>query len=340
MSRPTVFFFELAIAGMVLALSGSASARDNEPMPKISIDPASVVVGDKVTVQFDGWPQGAVAVGVCGNQALRGTEDCAVLGDEALTINSSKPRLVQLAVQAPPVPCPCVIRASTPDSNVVATAALQIRGFAVGPSIAPPGPAQSAQLGVDAKVKGAGGGLLTSAAAAFGGPVKRELVLTLRNRGLTPLTGLRTVAEVGRDAHSGAPIATRTVRTLAPNAAVTVKIPIHIDAPTYGSYTVHGTVYGLAAPVTFHTETDADPWAVELLLPIALVIIAEILRKKERDRRRAEERASMATLAAEPIVLEPASTNGNGHGTYEEPVTIELSIPEPTSATAAGGGQR
>jgi hypothetical protein len=337
-SRPVLVLVELTVAGTMIFLASNPPALAAAAAPQITVQPTSAMLGDTVVVRFDQWPDGPVAVGVCGNQALRGSQDCAVTGDEALTINGRAPQLSGLRLEAPPVPCPCVIRAATPAGSVVATTPIEVRGFPTGPPILPSGPASADQLSVSGVVVDDQRGSILS--AAFAGPAARELVVTLRNRGLTPIKDLRIVSNVGRG-NDGAPIATRTVRSLPASAVRKVRVPFHLGAPSYGTYTVHGTVYGLATSVTFHTRTDADPWALELMIPMVLIVFAEILRKKERDRRRAEAAAGLAPATGEFVIgPELTTTNGNGRVVSSASTAVDVGpVNRPISVGATGGSK-
>jgi hypothetical protein len=132
----------------------------------------------------------------------------------------------------------------------------------------------------------------------FAGAAQRTLVVTLRNRGATALTGMRIVAFVGRDRGSGEPVASSPVSSLAPNAEETVEFPVELSAPTWGRYVVFGKVYGLARPVSFESHTDTTPWGFQVLLPLALLVVARILRRRERARRRVQEPVELAPAMA------------------------------------------
>jgi hypothetical protein len=301
MSRPAAALVELAMVGFVFLFGGSAVADASRSTPSLSLDVPRAAPGDVVVVRFDGWPNGPVSVGVCGNTALRGTQDCDLTGDEALTISATGSNAVELRLTAPPVPCPCVIRAASASSDVVATTPIDLVGMTSGPPILPDGPAPASQLRARAHVVDRHETLIETASPAFAGPDARALVVTLANRGTSTLRNLRVVSTVGRQHGDATPIGTRTLGTLAPGSVRTLRIPFELGAPTYGDYVVHGSVYGLATPATFAASTSADPWALELLLPIGLIVIAEVLRKRDRDERRARDAAAAAATAAVPV---------------------------------------
>jgi len=309
-TRPSAIVAELVLVGFALSLAlGPARADAASSKPAISIDPVnSASAGDVVLVRFSGWPQGPVAMSVCGNEARRGTEDCAVMYSQALTITNDQPRVVGLTIVVPPVPCPCVIRATTPTNDLVAIVPIDIRGAPIGQPIDPTGPADPQQLVVHASVARVDEQFPRSAYGAFGGPTKQVLVIRLHNTGTTKVADLRVVSSVGRSSSSGDPIVARKVAEIAAGATRTIRAPFTLDAPNYGNYTVRGTVYGLTAPVSFQTETDNDPWALVLVAPIALLGYAQVVRARERRLRRAEQAATAGRPQGEFIANTTGST--------------------------------
>ena len=351
MSRPVIIVVELAVAGVVLVFAANSHALAASASPKVAVSPVIASPGDQVVVQLANWPDGTVQVGVCGNDARRGSEDCAVTGDEALTINGAAPRLVQLTLAVPPVPCPCVIRATTPANDIEVTTPIDVRGVPVGQPIAPSGPAPAAQLGVDASLERSPSGFPSSWAPAFGLSVHEQLVVKLRNRGLTPVTGLRVAAELGRNGNSGTPLPVRTVAVVAPGAERVVRIPVTLSAPAFGKYVVHGTVYGLSSPRHFTTDTHNEPWAFELMVPIVLLVLAQVRRRNDRARRRRQEAALAAASVVDPSAgptpgaaapLVPVDDPIAWHlDTAQDHDVLSLqSMNEPASVGATGGSPR
>jgi hypothetical protein len=332
---------ELVLVGFALSLAfGPTQAGANADPPSISIDPVtSVAVGDTVLVRFADWPQGPVLVSVCGNQARRGTEDCAVLASATESIASRSAQVGGIRVVAPPVPCPCVIRATTPTNDLLATVPLDIRGVPIGQPIDPTGPADPSALVVAAWVRSVDEQFPRSFYGAFGGPTKQVLVVRLRNRGTTNLTDLRIAAAVGRSTASGNPIVAAKVATIAPGKTRTIRVPFTLDAPNYGSYTVHGTVFGLASTRTFQAKADNDPWALVLLVPLAMVVYAQVLRARERRSRRqlrlAEQRATAAGPAHEFNANTAASTGYTAAltvETFDDEIVLDADAPDTTDA--------
>ncbi|GAA1615372.1 hypothetical protein [Actinoplanes couchii] len=55
-----------------------SAARVSSAAPEVRVDQPATRVGTTVVVRLTGWPSGAVTAEICGNQAQRGSLDCAV----------------------------------------------------------------------------------------------------------------------------------------------------------------------------------------------------------------------------------------------------------------------
>jgi hypothetical protein len=275
----------VAFAALVSSPAPSGAAASG---PVFIVSPSTVALGDTMLVEFDGWPAGPVTAAVCGNAALRGSEDCDQVGAESIAVRGSAPVRLRLTATEPPVGCPCVVRANNTASTVVRTAPIDIIGVPGGVHIpAATGPAPASSLVVEARVVQPSRGIPGSWAAPFAAPTHKALILELKNVGATPLQGLRVAGTVGRDASSGAPIAQDIPGAIAPQGHATVRVPFVLSAPVWGTYTIAGSIYGLAAPVTFTASTHNDPWGVELAAIVLLLLAAQLARRRERERRRA-----------------------------------------------------
>jgi len=280
------YLFEIAAAGVLcaLAIAPAAAATSATALagPRVGVTAAPVAPGATVTVRLDGWAPGTVTVGVCGNDARRGSQDCALIGDEAVAVRRTAPTVVDLVIVTPPVPCPCVVRADESGTDVARTAPITLTGVPSGPPLAATSDAVIPdQLEVRGTVESPGS-WAQSFVRSIGGPSSKTFVLTLHNRGRTAIDNLRVVSEVGRDSANGSPLAVRTVAAVAPGAQVTLRVPVRISAPAFGEYKVSATVYGLATPASFVASTSNDPWALELAAPVALLALAQYIRRRER----------------------------------------------------------
>jgi hypothetical protein len=274
-----------------------AAAGQSTVNTMMSVTPSDSSIGDVLRVDLSGWPEGNVTAAVCGNDARRGSTDCDLIGAGSIRIGPSGAEALTVTVQSPPVGCPCVVRAAMTDGSVVRTAPITVEGVPTGVNIpAAAGPASTDALGVTAAVTNAALGWPESWSAAFGGPAHKVLVLTMHNHSLGTISGLRVVGEFGHvHTDEGQPLAA-VVPPIAAGETRVVRVPFTIAAPAWGTYSVHGTVYGLAAPVTFGLTTENEPWALELALPLALLLAAQLIRHRDRVRRQRE--AGVAAVAA------------------------------------------
>jgi len=259
-------------AALVVASASSAGASGE----RVQVSTETAKTGVTVGVMLRGWAPGTVLVGVCGDAAHRGSQDCALESDVAVAVRRNEPAAANLVITAPPVPCPCVVRAATPAGDIVKVVPLAIAGVPNGPVQSEPAAASTA-VDVAAHVESA-----SSWPAMFGGSAHKTLVVTLDNRGDVTVTGLRIAGHVGRRGDGGTPFPATNVRALAPGDREVVRVDIDLGAPAYGRYTVAGAVYGLATPASFRATTTNDPWLLQLLAVVVLLAWAQALRARHR----------------------------------------------------------
>ena len=196
---------------------------------------------------------------------------------------------VRVPLVTPPVPCPCVVRVATTDNDARPDATrgdprragerrrpLRRRVSTAADSVV-----------VTSRVSSTKQGWPATWAPWFAGPVHRRLIVSVENRSEAPTPPLKVIAGVGRDVDDGEALPTRSLGVLQPGARRTVSIPVKVSAPTWGDYVVFGRVYGLDAPLRFDRHLETEPWGLELLLPLALFLIAQVVRYKQRRARRA-----------------------------------------------------
>lgn len=337
-----------ALAGVVVAVSAitfaGSSADADVDGARIAVTPSAVNVGDRVRVDLTGWPPGVVTAAVCGNNAQRGSSDCEQTGAGSIGVRESGSQVLTVDVLAPPVGCPCVVRANTTNGDVVRTAPITIYGVPDGVNLAPAARAPGADsLEVTAHVEPSDVGWPQSWYPPFAGPARRDLVLSMTNTTDGDLAGLRVVGAVGRSKTDEAEPVAMALDTIPARSTRVFRVPFTLSAPVWGDYVVSGSIYGLAAPVTFKVKTASEPWALELLLPLALLVIAQIMRRRERARRRAEDAAMAVAASAEALTFPESSPDvgvpDGGHWVmppYDQPhaVPAEIDLRASTPATA------
>jgi hypothetical protein len=325
----------LAAAWSVSSAPG-VSAAPAPAAPTVSA-PAAARPGDLIVVTLANWPAGVVTIGTCSNAAARGTEDCALAGDNAIAIRDSKPVALDLHVELPPGPCPCVIRATTPSGTPVVTAPIVIVGVPVEPIIQPARGPTGGELHVHSSVVTVDEKFPSSVIAPLAGSVHKVLRVDITNSSASA-AHLHVVAEVGKG-HEKEPIAARNVRALQPGGHRRLDMPFVISAPAWGTYTVTGSVYGGASPVVFRSTTSNDPWLLELMVPILLIMIAELMRARERRDRRLQTAAEAEQLAAEATAAPvPGESSPEVGGSYGERYPVAPYDPTRNGGTGHAAG--
>ena len=319
------------VAAVLLATAAGGETRG----AVIEVSPSSTQLGDTLVVRVSGWPRGVVTAAVCGNAARRGSTDCEQVGAGSIGVGASGTEALRVTVLQPPVGCPCVVRASTTNGDTVRTAPISIAGVADGVDLAPVDGLPSADaLDVSVHVRSVAVGWPEAWYPAFGGPARRELVFRLHNTGITTLTGLRVVGSVAHDGTQGEPFAQR-IGPVAAGATRTIVVPFQLGAPVWGDYRVTGSIYGLAAPVNFAVRMSNEPWALELLLPLGLFALAQVVRRRERARRRAEEIAAAEASGGHAHLLpESSPAVGDSDGSHWDAPAYDLSVMETVGAAA------
>lgn len=245
------------------------------------VTPAAASPGEEVVVELIDWPPGPVLVSVCGNNARRGSEDCNLAGTKAVDVYGGA-RTFRLRVTSPPIHCPCVVRATTQRTDVVRQAPLDVVGHPSGPELLPEHqPVAASEVPIRARLIDADQGWTGALLPLVAGPTNRTLAVTVRNDSDQAVEQVRIVGSVGRSRSSAEPIASATIDELAAGEQRTVRIPVRIGVPAWGDYDVFGSVYGLDVPARFSVETTNDPWGLEIALPLLVLILAWLARRRE-----------------------------------------------------------
>ncbi|WP_051108858.1 hypothetical protein [Actinomadura flavalba] len=262
------------VAALVLLPVVPASAA----AARVTLDRTTVRPGETVTVRLTGWAAGNVVVEVCGNEARRGTADCAVATSATTFVQAKKTASVLLTVAKPPIACPCVVAARPVTGGDPVTAPLKIAGMDRLSSPETGALADSRKLTVT-RVSVAGGGL----APWVGGSAARTLRFTVRNDGRATLTDPPLSLAVGRGADPTTIVPAQPLGTLAAGEERAYEIPFTIAAPTFGRYSVRGEITTLDEPIAFTAHTSSYPWA--LPLAGALLVLLSLVRALRRPAR-------------------------------------------------------
>jgi hypothetical protein len=272
----------LGLAGSLgaVALAAPASAR---PEATVTLDRTEAKVGDTVTVELAGFPAGNLYIEVCGNEGLRGSADCDLTTAITSFATPEGTGRALFKIGEPPIGCPCVVRVSDLSQSVVVGTPITLTGVKVLSAAERPA---SARLERKLEVTSAtltGSGPWTSQLGAAG---QRTLVLTLHNTGGAPLTNPGLSIAVGRGSSANTVVDTPDLGTLKPGEEQTYSIPVTLELPAFGKYTVEGEILGLDEVVTFSATTTTYPWGLGglLALVIGLFVTWRIQRRKRRKR--------------------------------------------------------
>lgn len=259
------------LAGLLLLPAPAAHAAPAEP--RIGLDRESVDPGERVTVELTGWPAGNVLAELCGNRARRGTVDCAVGSSAGTFVREGRAATVVLKAAKPPVGCPCVVAVRPVTGGEPRTVPIKVKGVptlaaAEAPATGRPTTRRLTATGVRVTGGGPGPGWLA-------GTADRTLRVTLRNNGTAALTDPALTLTAGRGDQPTRVIDAPPLGTLAPGAERTYAIPVALDAPAFGRYTIRGEIAGLDEPIAFTAEAASYPWAFPilgaLLVPVPLL---------------------------------------------------------------------
>ncbi|GAB1818182.1 hypothetical protein [Herbidospora sp. RD11066] len=201
----------------------------------ISLDRAAASVGETITVTLAGWPRGNVTVEVCGNERRVGSADCAV-SSAVTTVVLDGDAEVRLPLAAPPVACPCVVSASDLTMTTTAVVPLALSGVAVAPER--PVAVAAPRLDVTRSQFADGGSWWW----LFGLTGEGTLDLVVRNEGTAPAENPRLTLSVGRTGATASAVPAADLGSIPAGGERAYRIPVTIEGPVFGGYTVRGRV--------------------------------------------------------------------------------------------------
>ncbi|SEG76209.1 hypothetical protein SAMN04489712_111136 [Thermomonospora echinospora] len=266
------------VAVLALGILGVLPAAPAHAAPAIDLDRDTVKPGQTVTVRLTGWDPGNLLVELCGNEARRGTADCAVASSATTHVREGEAATVLLNVTAPPVGCPCVISVRPVTGGTPRTVPITVTDVPVlSPSQRRTATAAGADRQITAtKVTVRGGGFGES---WFGGTAHRTLRVTLLNEGDAPLTDPPLSLTAGRGSEPADLVTAPALGTLAPGEERTYEIPVSLPAPAFGRYTIRGEITGVDEPIAFTATTSSYPWALPVLAALLIPLPALTRRR-------------------------------------------------------------
>ncbi len=321
------------LAAMVVAIVASApvasgTAQSAAPPAEIAVtnDPFPddvIVAGATFKVEGNDWPADTlIQLEVCGSQARSGSSDCAIGNAQIIASDTNGWFQARLAVVFPPSPCPCVIRAMSQTSAVVATTPVEIPNA----PIEHPGdgavtaPALRRLEVVHARLRGS-----DSWRTWLGGRPERTLEFQVMNTGSVAVSGATVALTVGPADNPTGFIKPVKIDKLEVGESAAYRMTIHFDSLALGDQAVVATVNGTSVPETFSLTTSTHPWLL-IVLPIVLLVQLVLLLMRNRLRRRLNRPAEHTAIEAAPVLL------AIGLGEVASGAQLE---PEPAPATSA-----
>jgi len=259
--------------------------------PTATVDRQEAAPGEPLVVTLRGFEGDSVTVAVCGNLAKRGSSDCNMPAAQSEGIRHDRvATLTQLFVQPPPMPCPCLVRASTASNDEFAVAPITVLGHPVGPVV----DTERGPLGeVDVDVGPAGSGLLAAVRSALGGPTPYELTVRVRNITTEPLSN---VALTGSARHrfddNAATLRFDAPGTIEPGQTWEQRVEAEVGAPVLGRCRWQVAAAGAGSAVVVEQAVSHVPVALLVALVLLLVDVVVITVRivvRRRRRRRADE---------------------------------------------------
>lgn len=308
--------------------SALATVPPNPLVPKATIVRSTWEIGNKMTVNGDGWTSGRAIVRICGNAAVNGTVDCDLIGSRSFGVSENHSFVGNIIVGAPPPPCPCVVMVASEHETEVVLIPITLKDHPVQEGVPSPAPPEGlTSLGLSTTItKGPWW------RDAVGVSPDRTISVTIRNTGKYPSGDGVLDITVGKSSPATGFAASIPFDSLEAGKSTTVAATFELDTFAYGTYNITARVTSPAAGAETTVQTSTFPgWLLGAI--IALILIADLFWVRHvRKRKRESEEAELAAIAAaeaaqfaldhpeleqEPGFGDP-STNGDGEHRYRD----------------------
>lgn len=301
--------------------------------PTVAIERYEVSVGDKIGATIDGFHARIVTLVTCGNSAIRGSADCAMGASASRELSPDGPLATAFTVEAPPVPCPCVIRVFSPGNDEVAVVPFTLLGHPSGPPIE--SPRQNLRLAANIVANPATAGAWTSFKAMVGGPATYDVTITVRNMSTITVSEITARAWVGRGIDDAIrEIELPSVGALAAGETWAQTARVELPAATWGDVVWQAAVTGAGPTVTTAETTENTPWLLYILIGILIIdVLVLAVRFVIRIARRSKQQGDVESVdrpradrgdgrpRRRPLLRTRRLTFGLGHA-HEGPVTL------------------
>jgi len=248
----------------------------------LALSSPTVAVGDVVVVTASHFPPSIdVTLESCGDDALGGSADCEGAGSVARATSRTGSFVAPFVMSLPPVPCPCVIAATSPSLSGEVTVPVAIPGAPSAPLGAPPPPSSKLPLKVVSASIGGG----SSWTSYFGFPETRSVQVEVSNPSRVAVAGPSIVVVV-RDS-AGRPVGSSSavsLGTLAPMSVRTYELDVHLPALAIGSFEVTGSLASPSAPSVFQLQTSSYPWGLFALALLAFQVVVLRIHSSVKER--------------------------------------------------------
>ena len=302
----------VALALMLTPTASFAQSANSKPSPTVTLSVAAGTVGQRVSVTGQNFSPGtAVSIQVCGNEAREGSTDCDVVAGQTVVTDDQGTFHGQVVVRFPPVPCPCVVWATSHSgASTTATAPLGIVAAQYTPPVlvapsAPPSDVEVVQAVLEQHESWRGW---------FGLPVDARLTLTIRNPGQVTIARPVLSLSKGRGADTNGVVESPKIEPLRPGEERTIEVKVALGSLAYGTYTVNGSIG--TSPSTFRVHTSVVPWGDGLLL---IVLVGVAFRWLVHRRRQ----ATLAALEV-PVPIEETAEEAPMSGLRRDEIDLPV----------------
>ena len=281
--------------------------------PAVLVDQPQAAPGERVRVSVEGFEADYVTVTICGNQARRGSSDCDLVGSKGFELLADgQLTWTELVVTAPPAPCPCVIRVSTPTSDIISVVPFTVKGHPIEELSGPRTDDPLVEVTVTPVV--VADGALGWMRGSLGGATDYDVTVSVRNLTNDTLRRVSLAGSVGRDEFDvSTTFDLKNPGVLPGGQTSTQTVRVRVPAPAVGTFVWRVSAGGAGPTVTTLVEHRAIPWMLIVLVALLIVDVALVMTRwltARRARRNAAEVVALADQGGdtpepdEPVVVE------------------------------------
>ncbi len=287
---PLVAFAALALVG---AAASTVGAQPIVSGPAVTLDQEEAAPGGRIVVTVDGFTARNLTITVCGNEARRGSADCDMTTSRQIRVEEDgSPTWTRFVVPAPAVPCPCVVRVTSPQTDEIAVAPIVVTGHPVGPVLDPPNVGDLLDVAVTAEANA--DGVFYAVRSSLGGPTAYDVTVTVRNVGLSVLRSVELSIDGFRGDNALPPIEIDQPGLIAVGQTWRQTVSVRVPTPSFGEVQWRATASGAGRPVTAEATSYHRP-VLLIVLVILLVLDVGLLAIRFTIRRRVARQAEAAT---------------------------------------------